>query len=66
VEIEVLMSNSAGIFQVEQTLVAKLNQTPLKKYVTVTARTIDVQSEGHDKRIVDVLTLREGRLTPSS
>lgn len=64
VEIEVLMSNSAGIFQVEHTLIAKLNQTPLKKWVTVTARTINVTGHNHDKRIVDVLHLKDGRLTP--
>ena len=62
VEIEVLMSNSAGIFQVEQTLVSKLNQTRLKNHVTVRAMT--VHPGGFDKRIIDVLELREGRLTP--
>jgi uncharacterized protein len=64
VEIEVLMSNSAGIFQVEHTLIAKLNQTPLKRFVTVRARTINVTGDNHDKRIVDELVLKDGRLTP--
>ncbi len=62
VEIDVSMSNSAGIFQVEQTLVRKLNQTRLRQHVTVRART--VHPGGQDKRIIDVLELREGRLTP--
>jgi hypothetical protein len=64
VEIEVLMSNSAGIFQVEETLVKKLLVTPLKAYVTVKASTIDHTSE-FDKRIVQSVILRNGRLTPT-
>ena len=64
VEIEVSMSNSAGIFQVEQTLVSKLNQTALRKHVTVRAMT--VHPGGQDKRIIDVLELRDGRLTPAT
>ena len=62
VEIEVLMSNSAGIFQVEQTLVSKLIQTRLKSHVTVRAMTVN--PGGQDKRIIDVLELIDGRLTP--
>ena len=64
VEIEVMMSNSAGIFQVEETLVKKLLVTPLRAYVTVKASTIDPQSE-YDKRIIQSVTLRNGRLTPT-
>ncbi len=60
VEIEVQMSNSAGIFQVEQTLVAKLVKTPLLKYATVTARTID--PSGFDARIIQKVGLKDGRL----
>ncbi len=65
VEIEVLMSNSAGIFQVEQTLVRKLLVTPLKTYVTVKASTIN-PGDTCDKRIIHSVQLRDGRLTPSN
>jgi hypothetical protein len=64
VQIEVQMSNSAGIFQVEETLVKKLLVTPLKNYVTVKASTIDPRSQ-NDKRIIQSVTLRHGRLTPT-
>jgi hypothetical protein len=64
VEIEVLMSNSAGIFQVEQTLIRKLLVTPLKSYVTVLASTIH-PGDTCDKRIIQSVRLRDGRLTPS-
>lgn len=65
VEIEVLMSNSAGIFQVEQTLIRKLLVTPLKSYVTVLASTIH-PGDTCDKRIIQSVRLRDGRLTPST
>jgi metal-dependent HD superfamily phosphatase/phosphodiesterase len=65
VEIEVLMSNSAGIFQVEQTLVRKLLVTPLRAYVTVTASTIN-PGDTCDKRILQSVKLRDGRLSPTS
>jgi len=68
VEIEVLMSNSAGIFQVEQTLVGKLVKTPLVKYVTVRATVVDgfdaFDHAGTDKRIIDSVMLKDGRLQP--
>lgn len=65
VEIEVLMSNSAGIFQVEQTLVRKLLVTPLRTYVTVMASTIN-PGDPCDKRIIQSVKLRDGRLSPTS
>ncbi len=65
VEIEVLMSNSAGIFQVEQTLIRKLLVTPLNAYVTVKASTIN-PGDTCDKRILHSVQLRDGRLTPSN
>lgn len=68
VEIEVLMSNSAGIFQVEQTLVSKLVKTPLAKYVTVRATVVDgfdeLDQRGTDKRIINSVMLKDGRLQP--
>lgn len=63
VEIQVEMSNSAGIFQVEEILVKKLVQTPLKNYVTVKASV--VAPGGRDRRIVDSVILRDGRLRPT-
>ncbi len=65
VEISVLMSNSAGIFQVEQTLVRKLLVTPLKNYVTVAASTIN-PDDTCDKRIIQSVKLRDGRLSPTA
>ena len=65
VEIEVLMSNSAGIFQVEQTLVRKLLVTPLRTYVTVKASTIN-PGDTCDKRILQSVQLRDGRLSPTT
>jgi uncharacterized protein len=65
VEISVLMSNSAGIFQVEQTLIRKLLVTPLKNYVTVRASTIN-PGDTCDKRIVHSVQLRDGRLSPAN
>lgn len=65
VEIDVLMSNSAGIFQVEQTLVRKLLVTPLKNYVTVGASTMN-PGDTCDKRILHSVRLRNGRLTPTN
>jgi hypothetical protein len=66
VEIEVIMSNSAGIFQVEQTLVSKLIKTSLAKYVTVTATVSDgfdaYDQPGTDKRIIHSVKLKDGRL----
>lgn len=64
VEIEVLMSNSAGIFQVEETLVKKLNLTPLRSYMTVSASAIDL-NQPHDRRIIERVVLKNGRLTPA-
>ncbi len=63
VEIEVLMSNSAGIFQVEETLVRKLLVTPLRAYITVKASTIEPDKDC-DKRILHSVVLKNGRLTP--
>ncbi|HEX2864179.1 MAG TPA: phosphohydrolase [Deinococcales bacterium] len=58
VEIAVTMNNSAGIFQVEETLARKVVATPLHQYVAVTARTLE--GEG-DQRIVEQVSLVDGR-----
>lgn len=62
VEVEILMSNSAGIFQVEEILVRKLLLTPLKPYVTVIASTIP-QEGSQERRILHRLTLEGERLS---
>lgn len=58
VEIAVTMNNSAGIFQVEETLARKVIASPLHQYVAVTARTLE--GEG-DQRIVEQVSLVDGR-----
>jgi uncharacterized protein len=63
VEIEVLMSNSAGIFQVEETLVRKVNATPLKKHVTVSVCAVDPLSP-NEKRIITNAVMDGGKLRP--
>ena len=63
VEIEVVMSNSAGIFQVEETLVKKINATPLRNYVTVHV-TPQHPEASTDRRIITDLILENGRLKP--
>lgn len=63
VDIEVVMSNSAGIFQVEETLVKKLNGTPLKPHVTVKANVVGPE-DGHERNIITSVELRNGRLNP--
>lgn len=59
VVIEVVMNNSAGIFQIDETLTRKIVRGPLSKLVTVTAITRPEDS-GNDMRIVNRLTLRNG------
>jgi uncharacterized protein len=63
VEIEVMMSNSAGIFQVEETLVKKINATPLKSHVRVSICSIDPLSP-YEKRIVTNAIMENGKLRP--
>lgn len=59
VEITVVMNNSAGIFQIEDTLTRKVVKGPLSKWITVTACTRPEDS-GADIRIIERLTLRNG------
>jgi uncharacterized protein len=63
VEIEVMMSNSAGIFQVEETLVRKINATPLKPHVRVSICSVNPQ-DPYEKRIVTNAITENGRLKP--
>jgi metal-dependent HD superfamily phosphatase/phosphodiesterase len=59
VEITVVMNNSAGIFQIEETLTRKVVRGPLSKWITVTALTRPSDSP-NDARIIERLTLRNG------
>lgn len=59
VEIHVLMNNSAGIFQVEETLARKVVATPIAPHVSLTAATEG--PGGHDMRIVHRVSLEDGR-----
>lgn len=59
VEITVVMNNSAGIFQIEDTLTKKVVRGPLSKWITVTAVTQPTDA-GTDARIIEKLTLKNG------
>lgn len=59
VEITVVMNNSAGIFQIEETLTKKVVKGPLAKWITVTAVTRPADSP-NDARIIERLTLKNG------
>jgi hypothetical protein len=64
VEIEVRMSNSAGIFQVQETLIKKINATPLRDYVMVHVTSANPE-ERSEKRILSNAILDNGRLRPA-
>lgn len=53
------MNNSAGIFQIEDTLTRKVVKGPLARWITVTALTRPEDSAS-DARIIERLTLRNG------
>ncbi len=53
VRVEIEMSNSAGIFQVDEGLGTKLRGTPLERHIEVVAR---IEAE-HEKRLVPVFRL---------
>jgi metal-dependent HD superfamily phosphatase/phosphodiesterase len=54
IRVEIEMSNSAGIFQVDEGLGAKLRGTPLAEHIEVIAR---IEGE-HEKRLVPVFRLQ--------
>jgi uncharacterized protein len=60
IEIRVTMNNSAGIFQVEETLARKVIATPLEPHVSLLARTVG-NDDQHDQRIVHEVSLENGR-----
>jgi len=53
VRVEIAMSNSAGIFQVDEGLGAKLRGTPLEQHIEVVAR---IEAE-HEQRLVPIFRL---------
>jgi metal-dependent HD superfamily phosphatase/phosphodiesterase len=53
VRVEIAMSNSAGIFQVDEGLGTKLRGTPLEEHIEVIAR---IESE-HEQRLVPIFRL---------
>jgi metal-dependent HD superfamily phosphatase/phosphodiesterase len=53
VRVEIAMSNSAGIFQVDELLATKLRGTPIEPHVEVIAR-IDAE---HEKRLITVFRI---------
>jgi metal-dependent HD superfamily phosphatase/phosphodiesterase len=59
VEITVYMNNSAGIFQIEDTLTKKVVRGPLAKWITITAVTRPEEGKT-DARIIERLTLKNG------
>ncbi|MBI3360785.1 MAG: HD domain-containing protein [Chloroflexi bacterium] len=59
VEIQIVMNNSAGIFQIEETLTKKVVHGPLAKHVTVVAVTRPEDATS-DARIIQRLTLKNG------
>jgi len=59
VEITVVMNNSAGIFQIEDTLTKKVVKGPLARWITVTAMT-HPEAIATDARIIERLTLKNG------
>lgn len=60
IKIVVEMSNSAGIFQVEQTLVQKITKGPLEDHVEIIA--LAVPEGFSDKRIIHRLVVEKGKL----
>ena len=60
IEIIVSLSNSAGIFQVEQILARKLTVTPLRDYVTIRAIAATDFPEV-DQRIIHSVIYENGR-----
>lgn len=63
IEIRIYMNNSAGIFQVQETLAQKISGSPLEKYIDIIAITTP-EGVPRDQRIVHKLVIREGKLVP--
>ena len=63
IELRVSMSNSAGIFQVQEILGPKVRAGPLADYVDVVAVTMNGE-EKYEKRIVDGIAMEGRRFVP--
>ncbi|MCD6448711.1 MAG: phosphohydrolase [Thermoplasmata archaeon] len=62
IEIIIEMSNSSGIFQVEETLGKKVVDSPLHEYIDITA-TVVPRERDYDRRIVREIRLRGRNFT---
>jgi len=62
IEIIVEMSNSSGIFQVEETLGKKIFGSPIEPYIDITAK-LTPQEVNYDKRIVRMIKLKGRKFT---
>jgi metal-dependent HD superfamily phosphatase/phosphodiesterase len=63
IRIEAHMNNSAGIFQVQETLDKKIKGSPIEDYVEVVALTMPDEPR-MDQRIVNQLVIMEGKFKP--
>jgi len=63
IELRVTMSNSAGIFQIQEILAPKVRAGPLANYVDVVAVTMNGE-EKYEKRIVDGIAMDGRRFVP--
>ena len=64
IEIRIFMNNSAGIFQVQETLAHKIYNSPLEKYIDIIAVTSPEEGT-KDERIVHKLIISGGKLIPT-
>jgi uncharacterized protein len=65
IEIRVQMTNSAGIFQVEETLAKKVINTPLRQYVDIIASALE--NTPFDERVIETVILEgKGFVKPES
>ncbi|MFA7153280.1 MAG: hypothetical protein WC072_05750, partial [Methanoregulaceae archaeon] len=63
IELRISMSNSAGIFQVQEILAPKVRAGPLADYVEVVALTTNGDIE-REKKIVDGIAMEGSRFVP--
>jgi len=63
IRILIKMSNSAGIFQVQELLVPKIKGSPIEPYIEIIAHAEPLGSD-KDERIVHRLIIKDGKLVP--
>ena len=61
IRLNISLNNSAGIFQLEETLVKKLMHSPLEPYIDVVAATIPRDGD-KDHRIIYEVIVKDGRI----